>query len=54
MNAKTILEDKSTGVRSVGPDATVFEALQLMDEHKVGALMVVENDLFIGVISERH
>ena len=54
MNAKTILEDKSTGVRSVGPNATVFEALQLMDEHKVGALMVVENDLFIGVISERH
>jgi CBS domain-containing protein len=25
-----------------------------MDEYKVGALMVVENDLLIGVISERH
>ncbi len=54
MNARSILESKGFCVRSIGPDATVFEALQLMDEHKVGALMVVENDLFIGVISERH
>jgi len=53
MNAKTILEDKSTGVRSVGPDATVFEAVRLMDEYKVGALMVVDDDQLVGIISER-
>ena len=54
MNASSILEGKGFCVRSIGPDATVFEALQLMDEHKVGALMVVEKDLLTGVISERH
>ena len=54
MNARSILEGKGFCVRSIGPDATVFEALLSMDEHKVGALMVVENDLLIGVISERH
>ena len=54
MNARSILQDKGFCVRSVTPDATILEALQLMDEHKVGALMVVKDDLLIGVISERH
>ncbi|MBC8326875.1 MAG: CBS domain-containing protein [Verrucomicrobia subdivision 3 bacterium] len=53
MNAKTILEDKSTGVRSIEPDATVFEAVRLMDEFKVGALMVVDEGQLVGIISER-
>lgn len=54
MNARRILQDKGFCVRYTSPDATVLEALQSMDEYKVGALMVVENDLLIGVISERH
>ena len=54
MNARSILQDKGFCVRSTSPNTTVFEALQSMDEYKVGALMVVENDLLIGVISERH
>ena len=54
MNARSILQDKGFCVRSVTPDATILEALQLMDEHKVGALMVVKAALLIGVISERH
>ena len=54
MNARSILQDKGFCIRSTSPDATVFEALQSMDEYKVGALMVVENDSIIGVISERH
>ena len=54
MNARTILQDKGFCVRSTSPDTTVFEALESMDEYKVGALMVVENDLLVGVISERH
>ncbi len=53
MNAKSILEDKGTGVRSIGPDATVFEAVRLMDEYKVGALMVLDGDQLVGIISER-
>ena len=54
MNARRILQEKGFCVRSIEPNATVLEALQSMDEYKVGALMVVENDLLTGVISERH
>ena len=54
MNAHSILEDKGFCVRSIAPDVTVLEALRLMNKHKVGALMVLENDLLVGVISERH
>ena len=54
MNARNILEDKGFCVRSIAPDATVLEALRSMNKHKVGALMVLENDLLVGVISERH
>ena len=54
MNARSILEDKGFCVRSIAPDATVLEALRSMNKHKVGALMVLENDLLVGVISERH
>ena len=53
MNARNILEGKGYEVRSIAPDALVFEALEAMAGHKVGALMVVENDRLIGVISER-
>jgi CBS domain-containing protein len=35
------------------PDASVFEALQLMAEKGVGALMVVERNELVGLISER-
>jgi CBS domain-containing protein len=48
------LEDKGFCVRSIAPDVTVLEALRSMNKHKVGALMVLENDLLVGVISERH
>ena len=54
MDARTILEDKGFCVRSIEPGATVLEALRAMNKHKVGALMVLENDLLVGVISERH
>jgi CBS domain-containing protein len=35
------------------PDATVFEALQLLAEYSVGALMVMEGGKLVGVVSER-
>lgn len=53
MNAKSILEEKNTGVRSIGPDATVFEAVRMMDEYKIGALMVLDAGQLVGIISER-
>ena len=53
MNAREILNDRHGVVRSVAPDATVFEAVKAMDKFKVGALMVIENRKLVGVISER-
>jgi CBS domain-containing protein len=48
-----ILDRKNTSVVTVGEDATVLEAAVLMNEHAVGALMVVEGANVLGVVSER-
>ena len=48
-----ILARKGSAVWSVSPDATVFEAIRLMDDKNVGALPVVDNSRLIGIISER-
>jgi CBS domain-containing protein len=48
-----LLETKGHVVWSIAPDASVFEAVQLMAEKGIGALMVVERNQLIGVISER-
>lgn len=53
MNAYSLLEEKGFLVREIEPEATVFEAVRLMDSFKVGALMVVEDERLVGVISER-
>jgi predicted transcriptional regulator len=44
---------KASTVWSIGPNAMVFGAIQLMDEKNVGALPVVDNKTLVGVISER-
>jgi CBS domain-containing protein len=48
-----ILSQKGRTVWSVSPTATVFEAITLMAEHNVGALLVTEHDKLVGIISER-
>jgi CBS domain-containing protein len=48
-----ILSQKGTEIFSVPPSASVFEAIELMDSKNVGALIVMENDQLVGMISER-
>jgi CBS domain-containing protein len=48
-----ILSYKGSSAWSVSPDATVFEAIQVMADKNVGALLVTENDKLVGIISER-
>jgi CBS domain-containing protein len=48
-----ILQHKGTQVHSIAPDATVYEALEKMAEHDVGALVVLDGATLSGVISER-
>ena len=49
----SILEHKGAQVWAVPPDATVFEAIQLMAEKNVGALLVMSGDRLVGVVTER-
>ena len=44
---------KASTVWSIGPNAMVFDAIQLMDEKSVGALPVVDNKTMVGIVSER-
>lgn len=48
-----VLMDKGSEVWSVEPGTTVFEALELMAEKNIGALVVLDEDKLIGVVSER-
>ena len=50
---RQMLRDKSDRILSVAPDATVFEALQLMADKEVGALLVLEGGRLVGIMSER-
>src|SRR6185436_12992137 len=48
-----ILMNKGSAVWTIPPDASVFEAIQLMADKNVGALLVTEKEKLVGVISER-
>ena len=48
-----ILEHKGRAVWSLPPEASVYEAIQMMSEKQVGALLVMTNHHLVGFISER-
>jgi len=48
-----ILQQKGHDVWTISPKATVMEALKLMDEKHIGALVVTHEDQVVGIISER-
>lgn len=48
-----LLKGRSNALWHVRPQDTVFDALKLLAEHEVGALMVMEAGKLVGVISER-
>ena len=52
-SVSAILAHKGSAVWSIAPNATVFDAIQLMADKNVGALPVVENGRLEGMISER-
>ena len=53
MKVSDILSSKGSNVYSVTGDITVYEALKMMGEKNVGALLVIEDDHLKGIISER-
>jgi CBS domain-containing protein len=50
---KQLLQSKGSEVWTVGPETRVIEALRLMADKNVGALMVTEREKLAGIISER-
>ena len=50
---KDVLNEKGHDIWSIGPDASVFEAIEMMAQKEVGALLVLDAGKLIGIISER-
>jgi len=48
-----ILNQKSGEIFSITPNATVFEAIEMMDSKNVGALLVMDGKKLVGMFSER-
>jgi len=50
---RTLLEHKGRAIYSVEPQAAVLDAIRLMAEHHVGALLVMRGAALEGIVSER-
>jgi CBS domain-containing protein len=50
---RELLEKKGREVWTVSPTQKVFEALQMMADKEVGALVVINDDKVVGIMSER-
>ena len=48
-----VLNDKGNEIWTVAPDTSVYEALEVMADRNVGALVVVDDERLIGIFSER-
>ena len=52
-SVKQLLGGKGNATYSVGPEDPVLEAIRLMAEHHIGALLVMKGDELVGIVSER-
>jgi len=48
-----ILATKGNQVHTVAPGATALEAIKRMNQHKIGALLVMEEGQVVGIFTER-
>lgn len=53
MRIRDILRTKGHDVITVGPDQSVLAAVQILSEHRIGALVVRSGEEVVGIISER-
>jgi len=53
MLIRNILNEKGTEVFDIGPEDTVYEAIEKMADKDIGALLVMEGDKLRGIITER-
>jgi CBS domain-containing protein len=48
-----LLQAKGQDIWSIAPDASVYDAIQLMADKQIGALLVLDAQKLVGIISER-
>jgi CBS domain-containing protein len=51
--ARHLLDRKGRAIFSIGPDEPVLEAIRMMADHHVGALLVMQANKLLGIVSER-
>ncbi|MGG9972217.1 CBS domain-containing protein [Ferruginibacter sp. SUN002] len=56
MNKKVsdVLSRKGISLISVTPDTLVYDALKIMSDKNIGAVMVLSGDEYVGIVTERH
>jgi len=52
-DVESVLDHKGHHIWFIGPEASVFDAIRYMSDKDVGALLVIDDDEILGVISER-
>jgi len=50
---RQLLQVKGHDIWSIGPNSTVYDALRMMADKGVGALLVMQDEKLIGIVSER-
>ena len=53
LQVKHLLDDKGREILSITPDSPVIDAITSMAERRVGALLVMQGDELVGIVSER-
>ena len=53
LTVRHLLDQKPRVLRSIEPDAPVLDAIRSMAEHHVGALVVLQQEKLLGIVSER-
>jgi CBS domain-containing protein len=51
--AQILKQKRITAVHAIGPTDTVFDAIRKMAEHEIGALLVLEGERIVGIVTER-
>ena len=53
LSVRQMLSEKGSAVVSITPDTSVFDALKIMSEKNIGAALVMEDEVLLGIFSER-
>jgi CBS domain-containing protein len=52
-SVSSMLRRKLASITSVSPSASVMEALKIMEEKNIGSVVVMENERYLGIMTER-